>query len=347
MTRKKVLLLFGGESTEHAVSRMSARNVAQALDEEKFEVTYAFIDEQGLWWLVGSVDAQEGAERLVPVLGSGTFETQTGSVIGPDVILPILHGRNGEDGAVQALAQLLHIPIVGCHMASSAAAMNKVFTKQIVQSAGIPVVPYTIHRSTDEYPDYEKLTATLGDTLFVKPANAGSSVGVNKATSEEELKVALDVAFLHDEIALIEMAIDARELEVAVLGNHPNVEASVVGEIQPEGDFYSYDSKYSTGTQSTAVIPALVSEEVSEKLQRYAVEVFELLQGNGLARVDFFVDRSNEDMVYLNEVNTIPGFTDISMYPKLWEAAGMSYSQLIERLIELALEDKMKTREMK
>jgi len=339
MSRIKVLMLFGGESTEHTVSIASARNVFDALDATKYEVTLCYIDASGKWWQVRKIvdNKPDDADELLPQLGHGTFVTKNGIQIVVDVILPILHGRNGEDGAVQALAQLLHIPIVGCDMASSSLAMNKLATKRIVGASGIPIVDYRVHNVGDALPNFDLLSDSLGSTLFVKPVNAGSSVGVSKVTNQDDLEVSLDEAHRHDSVVLIEKAIDARELEVAVIGRRPNVETSVVGEIKPEGEFYSYESKYDDLSTSMVVIPAKILPELNDQLRGYASDVFDLLGCSGMARVDFFVDRK-DGKVYLNEVNTIPGFTDISMYPKLWEHAGINYSTLIEKLITSALE---------
>lgn len=337
---KTVLLLFGGESTEHEVSVASALNVDQALDKETYSVVYSYIDRSGVWWHVDSVtaDLSNDAKQLLPQMGRKSFLVEgTDMTISPDVILPILHGRNGEDGSVQALAQLVHIPIVGCDMTSSAAAMNKYLTKQVAIANNIRVVPFTVHYSADPVPVFEEMTAKLGPVLFVKPANAGSSVGVYKVTSQDALEKALKGAHTFDDIVLIETAIDARELEIAVLGNYPHIEPSVVAEIKPQGDFYSYESKYDEQSQSAVVIPAEISPELSDELRRQAVLLFHILGCTGMARVDFFIDSQTHD-IYFNEVNTIPGFTDISVYPKTWEHAGISYKALIERLITLSLE---------
>jgi D-alanine-D-alanine ligase len=336
---KTVLLLFGGESTEHEVSVASATNVDQAIDKNKFTVIYSYIDRNGVWWRVDGIvtDLESGTKQLLPQFGRGTFLLEgTEITITPDVILAILHGKNGEDGTVQAVAQLLHIPIVGCDMTASAAAMNKYITKQVAMANNIRVSPFTIHYTTDSTPVYDEVAKKLSATLFVKPANAGSSVGVYKVTNQEELDKAITGAHMFDDIVLIEQAIDARELEIAVLGNYPAIEASVVGEIKAEGAFYSYESKYDESSQSSVVIPAEISPELSDELRRQAILIFHLLGCSGMARVDFFIDRNTHD-IYLNEVNTIPGFTDISMYPKTWEYGGVSYAQLIERLITLAL----------
>jgi len=337
MNQTKILVLFGGESSEHEVSVSSARNVVNALDTAKFAVTICFIDKTGRWWLTNEVNPfSEDKTELIPILGAGHF--MAGDVtISPDVILSVLHGVNGEDGAAAALAQLLHIPIVGCDMTSSALSMNKFATKLIAGSSGIPIVPFMAHHANDKPLTYEELSTKLSANLFVKPANAGSSVGVNKASNQTELDYALAEAHKHDILVLIEKAIDARELEVAVLGNHPDNVASVVGEINPEGDFYSYDSKYADNTQSKAIIPADIPDDLSDRIRGLALRIFVTLGCSGLSRVDFFLDRQSGDL-YLNEINTLPGFTDISMYPKLWQQGGIEYPQLIERLIEFALE---------
>lgn len=339
MTNKKdVLLLFGGESTEHDVSIASARNVFAAIDTTNYDVHLCFIDRTGRFWHVTEVvdHVPEGAQELLPHLGKAGFVTRDGKTVDVDVLLPILHGRNGEDGAVQALAQLLHIPIVGCDMASSSLSMNKLATKRVVDDCAIPIVPYQVHHVSDDIPAFESVAKDLGDVLFVKPVNAGSSIGVSRVTNQHEWEAAVSLAHSYDPLILIEKAIDARELEVAVIGNYPDVSASVVGEINPDGEFYSYDSKYDENSTSGVIIPADVSTEVSDIIRAYAIEIFHVLGCSGLSRVDFFVDRSNGD-IYFNEINTLPGFTDISMYPKLWQHEGVSYSDLISRLIELAI----------
>ena len=334
-----VLLLFGGESTEHDVSISSATNIAKAIDPTKFTLIYGYIDREGCWWLVDGIEGVHSADahQLLPVLASQSFAVQgTDDVIRPDVILPVLHGRNGEDGSVQALAQLLHLPIVGCDMTSSAAAMNKFLTKQIAMANDIAIAPFAVHYDHDPVPNFAAISDVLGAALFIKPARAGSSVGVSKAANQQQLAAALTLAHAHDDIVLIETAIDARELEVAVLGNYPDIQTSVVGEIKAAGDFYSYESKYDDDSTSEAIIPAELSPEISDQLRTSAMKIFHALGCSGMARVDFFIDK-NTQQIYLNEINTIPGFTDISMYPKLWQQSGLSYGELIEQLIAFAL----------
>ncbi|HEY5695759.1 MAG TPA: D-alanine--D-alanine ligase family protein [Candidatus Saccharimonadales bacterium] len=338
MNRKTVLLLFGGESSEHDVSISSVRNVYAALDDEKFRVVLGYIDRHGKWWLVDKINGEtHAAPQLVPVLGTGSFVTIPDShVVKPDVILPVLHGKNGEDGSVQGLAQLMHIPIVGCDMTASAICMDKLATKEILMTAGIHVAPYAVHYEGEELPDFNKLSMKLGCPMFVKPARAGSSVGVSKVYSEEDLIRALDEAHQHDATVLIERGIAGRELEVAVLGNPPHHKASGVGEIKPGDDFYSYDAKYAATSTSQVIIPADLEPHGAAAIQALAEKSYQVLGCQGLSRVDFFL--TDDGTVYVNEVNTLPGFTNISMYPKLWRQAGISYSQLIEKMITLALE---------
>ena len=339
MDRTKVLLLFGGESSEHDVSISSARNVYAAIDDDKFTVQLCYIDRQGKWWLLESLDQNidtSSAPQLLPVLGGKGFVTMPDQiVIKPDVVLPILHGRNGEDGSVQGLSQLLHIPIVGCETTSSGTAMNKLATKEILKANNIPVIPYEVHRVYDAIPDFGKLTMRLGSPLFVKPARSGSSVGVSKVRSGSEFKEALEEAHKHDSIVLIEQAILGRELEVAVLGTPPFHRISGVGEVVPGEDFYTYDDKYASGSSAKVVIDPELGAEIKERILNMTARIFEMLDCKGLARVDFMLSEGGE--LYLMEVNTMPGFTNISMYPKLWRQQGISYPQLIEQLIEDAL----------
>lgn len=340
MSNTKVLLAFGGESSEHDVSVASAKNVYAAIDREKYDVSLCCIDTAGLWSLVDSFDNLSGGstKRLLPNLGSREFiVSPTNELLQVDVILPILHGKNGEDGSVQGLAQLLHIPIVGCDVTASAIGMDKLASKEIVSTHGVSIVPFEVHRRGDELPNYTALTERLGSPLFVKPSRAGSSVGVNKAHDENQFRDALNDAHHHDRVVLIESAMRARELEVAVLGTPPTHRVSGVGEIVPGEEFYSYDDKYASDSTATAIIPADLPDDVTEKVRRAADTIYTALGCSGLARVDFFLDETGA--LYFNEINTLPGFTDISMYPKLWQYQGIKYSKLIELLINDALEN--------
>lgn len=345
MNLQTVLLLFGGESSEHEVSVSSARNVYAAIDDEKFNVILGYIDKTGKWWQLDTLGmhiSTHGASQLVPVFGSKSFITLPNNrVITPDVILPILHGKNGEDGSVQGVAQLLHIPIAGCDMAASAICMDKMLTKEIMRVNDIKTVPYERHLVGEPMPDFNRLSMRLGSPLFVKPSRGGSSIGGSKVFTEEELALALKLAHQHDSVALIEAGLTARELEVAVLGNPPHHKASGVAEvIPPDGDFYSYEAKYSGAAQTKIQIPADLSEEVVANVRALALKAYTLLGCRGIARVDFFLDQ--DGMLYLNEVNTLPGFTNTSVYPKLWRQENLAYSELIERFISLALEDTIK-----
>lgn len=342
MNRTQVLLLFGGESSEHDVSIFSARNVFAAIDDTKFDVLLGYISRDGKWWLLDNFDAENeidthGAPQLVPALGSGSFVTfPDNKIVKPGVILPILHGKNGEDGTVQGLGQLLHLPVVGCDMTASAICMDKVATKEILNQNGVEVVPYVAHRAGEGLPDFNKLSMRLGSPMFVKPSRAGSSVGVSRVHSEEEMTSALELAHQHDAVALIERGISGRELEISVLGNPPRHQVSGVGEIKLGDDFYSYDEKYSDASEARVVVPAELDMEVAERMRAIAGKAYAALGCRGLARVDFFL--ADDGTVYLNELNTLPGFTNISMYPKLWKEEGIGYSQLIEKLIEAAFD---------
>ena len=335
--KTKILLLFGGESTEHDVSVMSARNVYGAIDRAMFDVYLGFITRQGQWYLVDTFDEVSDdsvflGKELVPLLGREAFRVET-EVLELDVILPILHGKNGEDGSVQALAQLLHIPVVGCDMTSSAIGMDKVTTKRVAAQIGLQVVPYYVYRRNTKMPDYEDLQRELGTVLFVKPARAGSSVGVHKVQNADELRVAIEDGLRIDDTVLIEKSLAGiRELEVAALGVPPYDTMSRVGEVLPGEEFYSYDDKYSAESESSIRVPAEVSPEIEAELKRQAKLLFTEMGASGISRIDFFV--TDDESIYLNEINTLPGFTDISMYPQLWNAEGVTYPELITRLIK-------------
>lgn len=339
MKQDTVLLLFGGESSEHDVSIASARNVFDAIDHTKFNVVLGFIDTTGKWWHVESID-ETPTRTLIPQLGAGAFLAE-GTTIVPDVILPILHGKNGEDGAVAALGQLLHVPVVGCDMTAGAICMDKRLTKEILAANDIAVVPYVAHRTGEPLLHFSDIEQQLGMPVFVKPARAGSSVGVSKVQTAEELTVALAEAHKHDEVVLVEKGVNARELEVAALGNPPHYKVSGVGEIVLSDTFYSYDEKYSDASGASVVVPAAIDAAVSEQIRQQALKAYELLGCRGLARIDFFLSTTGE--LYINEINTLPGFTNISMYPKLWQTEGVSYSALIEALIFTAKPPKVTT----
>jgi len=351
--RMRVGVIFGGRSVEHEVSLVSARSILQHLDPARYEVIPIGITRQGKW--VTSSDAsrllEEGLEsgRIDPCLLPGDPSAgglvrlgnglTPGSVSALDVVFPVVHGGHGEDGTLQGLLELADIPYVGAGVMASAVGMDKDIMKRIFREAGLPVVAFRILVRSEwekRRPELLKeLPGDLGYPCFVKPANTGSSVGITKAHDFRELELGLEQAFRYDRKAVLEAAVDAREIECSVLGNDEMV-ASVPGEIIPCNEFYDYEAKY-LAEGSRLIIPAEIPPEVSEKVRRISVAAFRAVDGSGMARVDFFLERSTHAL-YLNELNTIPGFTPISMYPKLWEAGGMSYRELLDRLIALALE---------
>ncbi len=338
MTRTTVLLLFGGESSEHDVSIMSARNVYAAMDGEKYQVKLCYIDRGGKWWLLDEWKdnlERHGGSQLLVAPGTGSFMTIPGNgVVHADVILPILHGKNGEDGTVQGLARLAHVPIVGCDVTASAVCMDKAAAKQILVANGIKTAKYYIHRRGSKQPEYGQLTEDLGEVMFVKPSRSGSSVGVSRVQNAAELARAIVLALQHDDTVLIEEAIIGRELETAVLGNPPGHKVSGVGEIVTGAEFYDYDDKYSDESSAQVLTNVDLPESVEVAIRQTSHKVYEVLGCRGLARVDYLLKGSTP---YVLEVNTLPGFTNISMYPKLWRAAGLHYPALIDELITNAL----------
>lgn len=331
-------MVFGGESTEHEVSITSAHNVYAALDDAKYDVSLCYVDKVGRWWQVDGIKGNYvGHPQLIPHLGLKTLEIDgTDKTLRPDVMFPVLHGANGEDGSVQGLAQLLHIPCVGPSIVSAAVTMDKDVTKRLLRDAGIPVVPWLQLDKDMPRPHFADVQAQLGQTVFIKPNSSGSSVGVHRVENGHEFMTALTDAFHYDGVVLIEAAINAREIEVAVLGNN-TAAVSGLGEIVPGEEFYSYDDKYSASSTAKIIIPANVESSVSERVRSYAATAYKSVIGHGMARIDFFISKDTGE-VYLNEINSIPGFTNISMYPKLWQAAGIGYGELVDKLIGYALE---------
>ncbi|MBN1448265.1 MAG: D-alanine--D-alanine ligase [Bacteroidetes bacterium] len=349
MNKKSVAVIFGGRSGEHEVSLVSAQSVMQELDPDRYIVVPVGIDKEGRWWT--GDDAMRFLRR-----GAGTprrcmFPPEPGSILlleeasgawiasHVDLAFPVIHGSNGEDGTLQGLFELAEIPYVGAGVAASAVAMDKVLQKRLHREAGLPVVPFLSFSSRDIAVRAEQIAsgiaAQLGLPVFVKPPNLGSSVGISKAATQEELAEALRHAARFDRKVLAEIAVpQAREIEVAVLGNEDPV-ASVPGEVVPSNEFYDYDAKYVDGA-SSLLIPADLPQGMEERIRRLAVEAFRALDCEGMARVDFLLARESGEL-YINEINTIPGFTSISMYPKLFEAVGIPYRDLLDRLIDLAL----------
>ena len=334
-----LLILCGGQSPEHSISIRSTRNILSAIDRNKYDLTIVGISQMGNWWLVSEEELQdtildEGRAVNIYPGSEAPIQVEDASLPAIDVVFPLLHGPNGEDGTIQGLLKLLCLPFVGPAHLSSAVCMDKEITKRILRDAGILVAPWEVIRKGDEIPSYQDLADKLGEVLFVKPANMGSSVGVHRVSSEDEWRTAIEDALKYDRKVLVEQSISGRELECAVLGNeHPK--ASGVGEVQ-SGNFYSYSEKYDDSSEAQTVIPANIDHAHVPNLQKTAVAAYKALDCQGMSRVDMFI--TEEGQIFINEVNTIPGFTSISMYPKLWEEAGIPYAELIDQLITLAME---------
>jgi D-alanine-D-alanine ligase len=348
--RLRVGILFGGRSGEHEVSLASAASVIRALDPEKYEAVPIGIDKDGRWLVSQKAQkmlsdvlkngdrvllpADPSAATLVPLAaGSGQPSVPV------DVVFPVLHGTFGEDGTVQGLLELANMPYVGAGVLGSAIGMDKDVQKRLFAQAGLPVVPFVVFRRSDWEKNREDITTDVLTRLrlpiFVKPSAAGSSVGMTKVTTREQLPEAIDFAAQFGMKVIVERGVDAREIEVSVLGND-EIRASIPGEIVPHREYYDYKAKYiESGTQ--LVIPAELSEKQIAQFQELAVKSFRAIDGTGMARCDFFLERGTGE-IYVNELNTIPGFTSISMYPKLWEASGLPYPKLIDELISLALD---------
>jgi D-alanine-D-alanine ligase len=384
MNRKIIVgIVFGGKSAEHEVSLQSAKNVFDAMDRDKYEPVLIGIDKSGRWllndserFLAGGAVPGSGIAALVPGPGpactekggrdcsvedpnsTGSPQTGRGRIvnlsvpggtrggeIALDVVFPILHGPFGEDGTVQGFLKLADLPFVGAGVLGSAVGMDKDVMKRLLRDGGVPIGRYRVLRSREKLPDFTVLTEELGLPLFIKPANMGSSVGVSKVRTGEEFAAAVSNAFEYDAKIVIEEYIQGRELECSILGNEEPM-ASLPGEIIPSHDFYSYEAKYLDEKGASLEIPARLSPEKTAEIQKLAIQTFRVLCCEGLARVDFFMKA--DGTILVNEINTMPGFTKISMYPKLWEASGIPYARLIDKLIELALcrfekEKKLKT----
>ena len=347
-------ILFGGRSGEHEVSRCSAASVFRQLDRSKYNVIVIGIDYDGKWYVQDKPEIVDDKSfgSLLKLEKKGRwfinhyerggrlylYEAESGREISVDVVFPVIHGTFCEDGTLQGMLELAMVPYVGAGVAGSSIGMDKDVAKRLLRDAGIPVVPW-IKVTRDIWPCKKGEIFTSAKNViefpcFVKPSNAGSSVGITKVKKEAELEAAIDEAFLWDDKVLLEKGINAREIEFAVLGNG-NPEASIPGEIRPHHEFYSYEAKYIDSNGAELLIPAEIPPETSEKMKRAAIEAYIALECSGMARVDFFLDRTSNEF-FLNEINTLPGFTSISMYPKLWEHTGIRYVELLDRLIELA-----------
>jgi D-alanine-D-alanine ligase len=355
MAKLRVGLLFGGRSVEHDVSIVSARSILAALDQSRYDVSLLAIDVDGRWHLADAetalADVAEARCVILPadptlatLVASNEGSASTLDALGDsaqlDVIFPIVHGRGGEDGALQGLLELAEVPYVGSGVMSSAMQMDKDIAKRLLSAAGLSVTPWITfggfeldQRGLPAAAD--RAEADLGFPVFVKPANSGSSIGIARAESIPELIAALADAQRYDRKVIVETAIDAREVEVAVLGND-TPEASIPGEIRAAKAFYDYDAKY-VDEATELIIPADLDASQSEAIRATAIRAYQTLEAEGMARVDFLIDRETGQF-YVNELNSLPGFTSVSMYPKLWEGTGLSYPALLDRLIELALE---------
>lgn len=354
MKKLNVALIFGGKSGEHEVSLSSAASIYTHIDKDKYNVFTIGITKDGKWmYYEGNEEnikngkwvdlANKNVEiNLVPAGNKEiglTFEDGRHESL--DVLFPVLHGPYGEDGTIQGLFEISQIPYVGCGVLASSVGMDKLICKKVFSQIGLPQVDYTYTNkwsfNKDSEGELDSIEAKLNYPIFVKPANLGSSVGISKANDRKELLNGIEEALKYDSRIVLEQGVNAREIEVSVLGND-EVKASIAGEIKPAKDFYDYEDKYINGA-STYDIPANISEEDMESIRTMAVEAFKGIDGKGLSRVDFFIDR-NSGEIFINEINTLPGFTNISMYPKMWEATGLQYSNLIDELINLAVNAK-------
>ena len=342
MARQRVAVIFGGRSGEHEVSVVSARSVMAALDRERWEVVPIAITRKGAW--LSPAETERGLDNGMATFAGGgdSVLTSTGALAALaacDVAFPLVHGTYGEDGTLQGFLEIAGKPYAGGGVAASAIGMDKALMKALFREAGIRIARYAVVRSweiaADEPAATRYVEETLGYPCFVKPANGGSSVGITRAVSREDLSGALKAAFAYDDKAVIEEEVRGQEVECSVLGNE-RPEASVVGEVEPDREFYDYDSKYAPDSKTALYIPARISPETAAKVRELAIRMYQVMGCEGYARVDFFVRGGDE--VVANEVNTIPGFTSISMYPKLWEASGLGYTPLLTRILELALE---------
>lgn len=334
-------IVFGGQSGEHEISRVSAYNVLSVINQEKYNIVTIGITKEGKWYLYSGTHKkikdgswEEDAQNLIEDFSIFSHPEITKI----DVFFPVLHGPMGEDGTIQGVFEMLNKPYVGCGVLGSAVGMDKVFSKIMFESVGIPTGNYRYFRKKEWKKDpgkkVEEMEKALGYPIFVKPANMGSSVGINKAHDQKELIAAVEEAFIYDNKLILEAYIKGREIECAVLDDGGVIRASIAGEVIPSKEFYDYEAKYSANQDSKVVIPADIPDGVMEIVREYAVKAFEAIEGFGLSRVDFFLTESGH--ILINELNTLPGFTNISMYPQMWEATGIGYSELVDKLIASA-----------
>lgn len=342
MNKIKLGMICGGVSTEHEISIKSYLSILKNINKEKYDIYSIYISKEGIWHHI--IKPNENIKEM----DLETIENIPNTLKKLDIVFPILHGKNGEDGTIQGMLELLNIPYVGCGILASAVSMDKVYTKTLMNNANILQANYfSIKKKNNDYTIIDKnlkeesisldridniIKETLQYPVFIKPSKSGSSVGVSKVKNKQELKEGIDNALQYDSKILIEEAIIGKEVECAILETD-EVLASTVGEIQQQEEFYSYDAKYKS-KESKTIIPAQLEEEVINKIRELAIRIFKIVSGNTLARVDFFVDKENK--IYFNEINTMPGFTNISMYPMLWEESGISYKELLDKIIDSA-----------
>lgn len=341
MTKKRVAILYGGRSVEHGVSINSARNIFEYIDKNQFEPIPIGISTAGTWYLTSGIskDITTGEPlhlQLDPA--KAAWITTSGKQITADIVFPVLHGTDGEDGSIQGLLKALSLPMVGTGVLGSAVSMNKLTAKRLLQEAGLPVTRFLACRFEEKNTiRFNDVKAKLGLPFMVKAASLGSSVGVSKVKSEDEFAAALEDTFKYDDAALFEEYIQGREIECAILGNNPP-QASLPGEIiiSSKYEFYTFDAKYVDGDAVKIEVPASLDAATAEKIRQASIRAYQALHCEDFARVDLFLDKNSN--IYVNEINTIPGFTNSSMYPMMWKERGVSFTQLITRLVELALE---------
>ncbi|HUY85101.1 MAG TPA: D-alanine--D-alanine ligase family protein [Candidatus Dormibacteraeota bacterium] len=335
MKRLKLLLPYGGESAEHEVSVDSAKYIRSLLKDDLYDVALCYVDRNGLWWRVDGFDDTSLDKEIIFNMGNGAVSDRTGWSITPDVIFPIMLGPNGEDGSVQGLAQLLHVPVVGCGVSSSSVCMDKELTKRLLQQLKIPIIDYIVYYKNDTLPKFDDVMAKLGNTIFIKPARQGSSIGVTKASDEQQFYAGVKQALMYDTKVVIERAALGREVGCGVIGNQ-KLRTSVVSMIElGDNDFFTYDAKYAPNSSAHMRIPADLPADVTEKIRLTAEQAYKALECAGFARIDMFLE--DDGTILINELNTIPAFRSDSSYPKLWKASGVEPSDLLDEIIGYAI----------
>ena len=339
MSKLKVAIIFGGKSTEHEISILSTKSILKQIDLAKYDLSLIKLDLDGNWFLLSSLNSDD--THMTPIAltrgdnGVKILNSSNGQIINQiEVAFPVLHGTYGEDGTIQGLLKMCNVAFVGCGVFASSACMDKDFTKRLLRDAGIAIAPYFTFTSVDQF-SYEEVQGKLGKPLFVKPASLGSSVGVRKVDNKKDFEAAIIDGFKYDIKVIVEPSIVGREIECAVMGNE-NPKASLPGEVVSNTEFYSFQSKYVDKDGANIQIPANLLGHEIQLIRKTAVRAFQALGCEGLARVDFFF--TEDGTAIINEINTLPGFTNISMFPKMWEATGIAYPELIDLLIALALE---------